>query len=123
MCKNAQQITLVVTGNIPKNYFSLILSFFISLTISACSSSAPPAQTQSTAVQTQSPEFQKRLKVEQDAKNQQELNNRIRAMNFQIQLQNRQEGFELERLRAVRAAQRLADRAARRAEEEKNRNQ
>jgi len=90
-----------------------ILGLFAVLVMSACSSSAHSSKPMS-------PEAQKRIRDQQEAKNIQERNNQMRAMNAQIQEQNRLEQLEVDRLRAERAAQRNAEREARRIEEEKN---
>ena len=91
----------------------VIVCLLAGLTISACSSNAHSSKPLS-------PEAQKRIRDQQEAKNIQDHNNQMRAINSQIQEQNRLEQLELDRLRAERAAQRNAEREARRAEDEKN---
>ncbi len=81
------------------------------LTISACSSSAHSAKPMS-------PEAQKRISDQQEAKKVQDKNNEMRAINTHIQEQNRLEQREVDRLRAQRSAQRNAEREARRVEQE-----
>lgn len=92
---------------------NLVAGFFLTQTLSACSN------VEQTAVP-MSLEGQKRIRAQQEAKIKQEHNNQIRAMNYQIQEQNRLEQRELERLRAERAAQRNAKRAMPVAEENQN---
>lgn len=80
----------------------LVSGFLIGGFIAACASPPP-----------KSPEFQRRTKAAQEAKEIQDRNNQIRENNRQIQEQNRLEELELARMRAERAAQRNAERAAR----------
>ena len=91
---------------------TLVMGLFTVLTVSACSSNSHSSKPMS-------PEAQKRIRDQQEAKNIQDRNNQMRAANAQIQEQNRLEQLEVDRLRAERAAQRNAEREARRAEEEK----
>jgi TolA-binding protein len=86
--------------------------FLVSLLISACSSSAQSSKPLS-------PEAQKRIRDQQEAKRIQDRNNEIRVINSQIQEQNRLEQLQFDKQRAERAAQRNAERETRRAEEEK----
>lgn len=92
---------------------SLVIGIIAILAMSACSNNAHSSKPLS-------PEAQKRIRDQQEAKNIQDHNNQIRAMNAQIQEQNRLEQLELDRQRSERAAQRNAEREARRAEDEKN---
>ena len=110
MLQNTQKTTLGILLQII-NY--LMIGLFAGLILSACSNSGQTAKPLS-------PEAQKRIQAQQLAKEQQDRNNQERAMNNQIQLQNRQDQLELEKLRAERAAQRNAEREARRAEEAQN---
>jgi TolA-binding protein len=91
----------------------LVAGLFACLTMTACSNNTH-------ASKPLSPEAQKRIRDQEEAKKIQDRNNQMRAFNSQIQEQNRMEQLEVDRLRAQRAAQRNAEREARRAEEEKN---
>ena len=86
-----------------------VTGLFVSALVSACSS-PPPV----------SPEYQQRLKAAQEAKEIQDHNNQVRVYNQQIQEQSRLEERELARLRAERAEQRNAARAARQEANEQN---
>ena len=110
MFQNTQKTT---SGMLRQNMNCQIVGLILVLTLSACSNSGQTAKPLS-------PEAQKRIRAQQEAKEQQERNNQERAMNFQIQLQNRQEQLELDKLRTERAAQRNADREARRVEDEQS---
>lgn len=87
----------------------LVSGFIIGGFITACASPPP-----------KSPEFQRRAKAAQEAKEIQDRNNQIREYNRQIQEQNRLEELELARMRAERAEQRNAARAARQQANEQN---
>ena len=86
-----------------------VTGFFVGVLLSACSS-PPPV----------SPEYQRRLKAAQEAKEIQDHNNQVREYNQQVQEQNRLEERELARLRAERAEQRNAAQAARQEANEQN---
>ena len=88
-----------------------VAGFLACLTITACSNSAHSSKPMS-------PEAQKRIRDQQEAKKIQDRNNEMRAINAQIQEQNRLEQLEVNRQRAERAAQRNAEREARRVEQE-----
>ncbi len=102
MSNHSQQTNCTSTGLFSKRQLILLTAIFMGLTLTACSSSGSNKKSSS---QNRTPEFQKRIQAETDAEDQ-------RDRNAQVQEQTRLEEIQLRKLRADRAAQRNAARAA-----------
>jgi hypothetical protein len=102
MSNHSQQTKFKSAGLFYKSQFLLFTAIFMGLALTACSSSG---SNKKSSQNNRSSEFQRRIQAETDAEDQ-------RDRNAQVQEQTRMEELQLRRLRADRAAQRNAQRAA-----------